>query len=74
MTNIADVLKVVESFENETNYTVWTDLNSNLSNLSMLYQYTDCYDKFKSFLRKLFTPVMKSIGWDASESEGWSHF
>lgn len=70
LTKISDVLKAVESFENETNFTVWSDLDSNLSGLSVLYQNTDCHDKFKSFVKKLFSPAMKSVGWDASEGEG----
>lgn len=67
------MLKAVESFENETNFTVWSDLDSNLSSLSVLYQNTDCHDKFKSFVKKLFSPAMKSVGWDASEGEGTFH-
>ncbi|ESO01139.1 hypothetical protein HELRODRAFT_175168 [Helobdella robusta] len=67
---IDDVLKVVGSFSHEDNYTVWTDLTSNLANLSILYQYTDFHDSFKAFLRKLFTPIMGTIGWEPKESEG----
>jgi len=66
----AAVLKVVEAFSSESNYTVWSDLSSNLSSLSLLLQYTSFHDNFKSFLRQLYSPVMATVGWDAKDGEG----
>jgi len=65
-----DVLKVAEAFSKETNFTVWSDLSSNLGGLSILYQTTEFNGNFKSFIRKLFTPVMATVGWDAAPGEG----
>lgn len=64
------VLKVVEAFSSEKNFTVWHDLSTNLSSLSLLLQYTSFHDNFKAFLRQLYSPVMASVGWDAKDGEG----
>ena len=66
----ASVLKVVEAFSSEINYTVWNDLSSNLTALSLLLQYTSFHDGFKAFLRQLYSPVLASVGWDAKDGEG----
>jgi len=66
----AAVLKAVEAFSSESNYTVWSDLSSNLFSLSLLLQYTSFHDNFKAFLRQLYSPVMDTVGWDAKDGEG----
>ena len=66
----ATVLKVVEAFSSEKNYTVWSDLSSNLVSLSVLLQYTSFHDNFQSFVRQLYSPVVAAVGWDAKDGEG----
>jgi len=66
----AAVLKVVEAFSSEMNYTVWNDMSSNLTDLSHLLQYASFHDSFKAFLRQLYSPVLASVGWDAKDGEG----
>jgi len=66
----ASVLKVVEAFRTEMNYTVWNDLCSNLTSLLLLLQYTSFHDNYESFLRQLYAPVMATVGWDAKDGEG----
>jgi puromycin-sensitive aminopeptidase len=70
MLSSASVLKVIEAFDKETNYTVWADLSANLNGLSIILQYTDYHDNFKSFIRTLYAPIMAALGWDAQEGEG----
>ena len=65
-----DVLKLTDAFENETNYTVWENLSGNLGSLSILFQHTDFHGNFLAFVRKLFGPVMKRIGWEPKDGEG----
>jgi len=64
------VLKVAEAFTTETNYTVWSDLSSNLSTLSILLQYSDFHENFKAFIRSLYSTIMANVGWDAKQDEG----
>lgn len=65
-----DVLKVVEGYANEVDYTVWNDLSINLGHISILLQSTDYYDHYKEFSKKLFAPAAERLGWDAKEGEG----
>ena len=67
-----DVLKVARAFENETNYTVWSDLATNLSDVSVKIQYTDQHDNFKSFIRSLFGNIANKLGWEKKDGEGMS--
>ena len=64
-----DVLKVAEAFVNETNYTVWSDLTTNLGSISIILQYTDLHDNYKAFNRKLYASIGAKLGWDAKEGE-----
>lgn len=73
MISTVDVLKVVGAFINEDNYTVWSDLSSNLGQISILLQNTDGYNDFKAFNKRLFKPVAQSLGWDSKEGEGLRH-
>ena len=69
-----DVLKVVEAFSNETNYTVWNDLISNLSHVGAILQYSDCYPSFQAFCTKLYEPIGTKLGWNPIEGESKSVF
>jgi len=70
VTSSVNVLKMVEAFTNETDFTVWSDVSGNLGGLAYLYQTTDFSDNFRAYVRKLFTPVMGVVGWDARPDEG----
>lgn len=64
-----DVLKVVEAFSNETNYTVWNDFISNMSLVGAILQYSDCYPSFQAFCTKLYEPIGTKLGWKPIEGE-----
>lgn len=64
------VLKVAQAFSSETNYTVWSDLSTNLTSLSILLQYSDFHDNFKAFVCSLYSNIMANVGWDVKENEG----
>ena len=70
-TSSVDFLKVAEAFSNEKNFTVWSDLLTNLASLSTIIQNTDSYANFKSFILRLLTPIVAYVGWDAHKGEGW---
>ncbi|XP_030380282.1 puromycin-sensitive aminopeptidase [Scaptodrosophila lebanonensis] len=65
----AEVLKLVDSYRNETNYTVWTAITNSLTNLHILISHTDMMDAFQSFGRKLYEPVAERLGWEPREDE-----
>ena len=64
-----DVLRLFASYANETSYTVWETLVNNLSVLDRLLSYTDCYENFKTYAIKLFTPAMARLGWDPRDKD-----
>ena len=70
MSSTVDVLKVVQAFDQEDNYTVWSDLSINLSTLSTLLQYSQYHKLFQAFIIKLFHPVAARLGWTPKDNEG----
>ena len=56
-----------------SNYTVWEKLVCNLSTLKPLFSYTDFYDSFKQFARKIFIPTVAKLGWDAKDTDSELH-
>ena len=65
-----DVLKVIEAFKNETNFTVWNDLIGNMAGIGTILQYADCHQRFKAFCIALYGPIMDRLGWDPVKGEG----
>uniref|UniRef100_A0A9J8AWF0 Aminopeptidase n=1 Tax=Cyprinus carpio carpio TaxID=630221 RepID=A0A9J8AWF0_CYPCA len=70
MISTVEVLKVMEAFVNEPNYTVWSDLSCNLGVLSSLLSHTDFHEDIQEFIRDLFTPIGMKLGWDSKTGEG----
>uniref|UniRef100_A0A8C4QJV6 Aminopeptidase n=2 Tax=Eptatretus burgeri TaxID=7764 RepID=A0A8C4QJV6_EPTBU len=66
----ADVLRVMEAYMNEPDFTVWMSLNVNVSSIAVLLINTDCFSSFQSYVVDLFTPVGKRLGWEAITGEG----
>ncbi|KAM8947367.1 puromycin-sensitive aminopeptidase [Pelodytes ibericus] len=64
------VLKVMEAFVNEPNYTVWNDLSSNLGVLSTLLSHTEFHEEIQGFIRDVFSPIGQRLGWDPKPGEG----
>ncbi|RXM32145.1 Puromycin-sensitive aminopeptidase [Acipenser ruthenus] len=70
MISTVEVLKVMEAFVNEPNYTVWSDLSCNLGILSTLLANTDYHEEIQEFIRDLFIPIGQKLGWDTKPGEG----
>uniref|UniRef100_A0A3B3S1X4 Aminopeptidase n=1 Tax=Paramormyrops kingsleyae TaxID=1676925 RepID=A0A3B3S1X4_9TELE len=70
MISTVEVLKLMEAFVNEPNYTVWSDLSCNLGVLSSLLSHTDFHEEIQDLIRDLFTPVGENLGWDSKQGEG----
>ncbi|XP_038047211.1 puromycin-sensitive aminopeptidase-like [Patiria miniata] len=68
--NTVDVLKVIEAFSNETNYTVWTELATNLGALAKLLTNTDFGHLLKEFTKTLFKNGYEKLGWTPKDDEG----
>nr|XP_016933786.1 puromycin-sensitive aminopeptidase isoform X2 [Drosophila suzukii] len=65
----AEVLALVDSYRNETNYTVWTAITNSLTNLHILISHTDLMEDFHRFGRNLYEPVAHRLGWEPRDGE-----
>lgn len=63
------MLKLIDAYRNETNYTVWCSISNALSKLHILLSHTDFLDKFKTYGVRLYEPVSQRLGWDAKDGE-----
>jgi hypothetical protein len=68
---VEDLLNMVKAFTRENNYTVWRELLSNLSDISVKLQYTDASADFNTFICSLLAPVFDELGVrDQGDGEG----
>ena len=73
MSSTVEYLRLVESFTDEDEYTVWLDIAGNLHRLGTLLTHTDYESAFEAFNRRLFQKIGMQLGWDPKENEGWWH-
>lgn len=64
-----EVLRLMDAFQYEDNYTVWSSIVSNLGKISILIGHLDIDDSFKSFGRSLLKDVTARLGWEAKPNE-----
>lgn len=63
------VLKLLQAFKEEDNYTVWSSINSILTKLHSLIQYTDSNEQFKVYGRSILSVIEEKMGWEAKPNE-----
>jgi puromycin-sensitive aminopeptidase len=66
----AQVLDLLMAYRAETDYTVWADLSSNLTEWSLLACDEPFYGHFAAFARFLYRPIAARLGWDSKPGEG----
>lgn len=64
-----DVLKLIEAYRNENNYTVWTSITISLSKLQILLSHTKLVAQFNAYGIQLYKPIADRLGWDAKPDE-----
>jgi len=65
-----DFLRVLESFEEEVDFTVWNDINGKLAQLNVLLWSDDVtHARFKRFTSRLFRKLAARLGWDRREGD-----
>ncbi|VIO88592.1 Peptidase family M1 containing protein [Brugia malayi] len=64
-------LSLLKSSSNEDDYTVWSSLDSGISELSNVLSHYDpvIRSKFNKFIIKILTPVADRLGWEAKPNE-----
>lgn len=68
-TPTVEVLKVMEAFSDEDNFTVWSSINNCLGKLKLLLSHTDLEKDLMRYIRTLMTPIYHRLGWDPKNSE-----
>lgn len=64
-----EVLKLIEAYRNESNYTVWTSITNSLIKLQILLSHTALEEQFNAFGIRLYKPIADRLGWDAKPDE-----
>ncbi|UJR20817.1 hypothetical protein I4U23_023929 [Adineta vaga] len=67
--SFVDYLKLLLSYKDEDNFTVWKSIASTIGDLSSLLEYTNYFDQFKKYRLNLFSSIQDKLGWNAKENE-----
>ena len=59
-----DLMNMVKAYTTESNYTVWSDLLSDMSEMGRLLQYTDAATHFQNFVCDLLQAIYADLGWE----------
>lgn len=64
-----EVLQLVQAFQEEDNFTVWSSIDSSLRKIGALISHLDFQDSFKAFARNLMRDITNKLGWEAKPNE-----
>ena len=70
VSSTVDFLNILSGYKNETNYTVWSDIDNNISSFGVIIQNTNYYKSFQDFVIRLYKPVLEKLGWDPRADDG----
>lgn len=65
-----EALKLIQAYENETDYTVWVELVTGLSTIKGLIADIKEYPLFEEYSKVVFEKIGKNIGWKPEVNEG----
>ncbi len=57
-------LELAQSYVGEEDYTVWSELTSQLSTLNNLLAYEPFYENFRKYGRSIYSGIAKKMGWE----------
>lgn len=64
-----ELLKLLNAFSGENNYTVWSSIDNCLSRLNILFSHTDYQELFHSYGRKLYNEIFQKLTWTPPQNE-----
>ncbi|XP_063975639.1 puromycin-sensitive aminopeptidase isoform X2 [Diachasmimorpha longicaudata] len=64
-----EVLRFMEAFQLEDNYTVWSSIVSSFGKIGILLSNLESEDSFKAFGRSLCKDIASRLGWDPKPNE-----
>jgi len=68
MLPLTEVFSLIQHFENETDFNVWSDLSTNIGDILYLFSEEQCYQHLKSFILHLYSKISR-LGWDTKPGE-----
>lgn len=67
-------LDLLESYADETDFTVWSEIDASIDALGNCLERTDYYEKYQKFIRKVYEKIGGQLGWDPKSDEGYILF
>lgn len=67
---IDEVLPLLSSYKQETNYTVWKNLALIMDEVDNLLWGTKHYEQFQKFASLIYEDIVKNVGWDKKSTDG----
>lgn len=64
-----EALALAEFYKDETDYTVWADLSSNIGRLDALFWGLPFHKEYREFSRAVFSRIAASMGWKKKPGE-----
>lgn len=68
-TSTIEILKLLQAFSDEDNYTVWSSINACLGKLNLILSHTDSQSLFHNFGRQLLAKTYSKLGWQPVNGE-----
>ena len=62
-------LELAQSYKNEEDYTVWSELTGKLAQLDSLLAYENFYEQFRKYGQKVYKNIARKLGWEKKEEE-----
>jgi len=62
-------LELAQSYIDEEDFIVWSELTGQLSKVDNLIAYEDFYPKFQEYGRGIYSPIAKKMGWEKKKGE-----
>lgn len=62
-----DALRLTEAYVNESDYTVWLSLSTNIDSVCTLLDYSEHSSLMSNFVNNLFSPILERLGWESND-------
>jgi aminopeptidase N len=67
--SLSEALSLALSYENESNYTVWSDLTDNLNTVLSIWAQEPVYPLLQKYMIKLYRKIGERVGWESNPKE-----
>jgi puromycin-sensitive aminopeptidase len=66
---VSEALRLAENYKKETDYTVWVEVASGLSDIYALIAHERFLERYKKFCRGVFADIARQVGWHKRSGE-----